>query len=190
MFDRDRQMCAFPRIVAAQAQELTAEQKQRDIFEAHRHRVFSVGYYMTSNEVEAESILTRTFVEAFAETAEPDSRRIDQSLLEELEKRFQLAPAEPANPDANASLSRGHVRKTDMEEAVAELPPRERLIFLLHDVESYKPPKIAELLRCEPLEVQTTLISARIRMRNAIHRLRQRDRFASEQILQDIATCA
>ena len=135
MFDREKRLHGLPGIVAAQAQELSAEQKQRDIFETHRHRVFSVGYYMTANELEAESILTRTFTEAFAETAEPDSGNIDRSLLEELEKRFQLSPVASACPEANASLSRGHVRKTDMEEAVAELPPRERLTFLLHDVE-------------------------------------------------------
>ncbi len=171
MFDIERQLRGKQGMVASQAQELTAEQKQRDVYETHRHRVFSVCYYMTANELEAEDILTRTFIQVFANAPEPKGQQIDQALLDELEQRFSLAPSAPAQPDRQASLDRRRVRKTDLEESVATLPPRERLIFLLRDVEGYPAGKIAELLGSEELEIQRTLISARIRMRNALHAL-------------------
>ncbi len=170
MFDFERQFSPEPvtRIMASQARKLSAEQQQRDVFESHRHRVFAVGYYMTANELEAEQILKQTFVHAFSEQQEPDAGGVDRALISELEQRFSLEPAETAIPDASVALSRTATRRTDMEEALAELPPAERLIFLLKDVEGYPAAKIASLLeRTEP-EIQRTLFSARIRMRNAL----------------------
>ncbi|RRA47422.1 RNA polymerase sigma factor [Acidipila sp. EB88] len=172
MFNFERQANGTQGIVASEAQKLTAEQQQRDAFETHRHRVFSVSYYMTSNEVEAEAILTGTFVQAFKAAPKPDGDDVDKALLAELEQRFTLSHAPHATPDSAVQMERGQVRRTDLEEAVAMLPARERLIFLLRDVEGYAALKIAALLRCDDLEVQKTLISARIRMRNELGRLR------------------
>ncbi len=155
-------------MIASESQELTADQKQRDVYETHRHRVFSVSYYMTANELEAEAILTGTFVQAFAEAPQPDAHGVDQALLGELERRFSLSPVPSARADRGVELQRGQVRRTELEEALATLPSRERLIFLLHDVEGYPPARIAGLLRSPEQEVQQSLISARIRMRNTL----------------------
>jgi RNA polymerase sigma-70 factor (ECF subfamily) len=170
LFDFERQFSpeSATRIVASESRKLSAEERQRDVFETHRHRVFAVGYYMTSNEVEAEEILTGTFVSAFAKQREPDAGGVDRALLGELERRFSLEPAEAAVPDADLVLTRAATRRTDMEEALGALPPAERLVFLLKDVEGYAPAKIAGLLDRPEREVLRTLISARIRMRNAL----------------------
>ncbi len=183
MFNLDRQLLGSHGIVAKETRELSVDQKQRDVFEAHRHRVFSVSYYMTSNEVEAEAILTRTFVQAFSVEETPDARKVDEALLAELEQRFALAPAAPAKATPGASIAQTQVRKTDLEEAVALLPARERLVFLLRDVEGYHPGRIADLLQCAELEVQTTLVSARIRMRNMLQQLRAREQMPPNESL-------
>ncbi len=175
LFDFDQRLRETHGIVAAESQELTAEQKQRDIYEAHRHRVFSVSYYMTANEIEAENILTETFIGAFEAAAEPSGQGVDQALLEGLERRFAMAPTPAAQPVPGASLHRGPARRTDLEEALGALPPRERLVFLLRDVEGYAALKISSLLRVDEMEVQRTLLSARIRMRNALSELRARE---------------
>ena len=179
-------------IVASEAQELSVEQKQRDVFEAHRHRVFSVSYYMTSNELEAETMLTHTFIHAFAVEETPDARQVDVALLAEIERRYSLSPSAPARATPGASLGRGAVRKTDLEEAVATLPARERLVFLLADVEGYAADRVAGLLQCGVPEVQATLVSARIRMRNALQQLRAREQMATagEDLLAKVADCA
>ena len=189
MYEMERSMRGEHGIVASEAQVLTAEQKQRDVYETHRHRVFSVCYYMTANEIEAEDILTRTFVQVFANVPAPGGRQVDQALLGELERRFSLEPSAPAQADQRASLDRKQVRKTDLEEAVAMLPPRERLVFLLQDVEGYPAGKIADLLRSEEIEVQRTMLSARIRMRNALHaaEAERRSEPASDQPWPDAA---
>ncbi len=138
------------------------------MYETHRHRVFAVSYYMTSNEVEAEAILAGTFVSAFARQREPDAGGVDRALLGELERRFSLEPVEAAVLDADLVLARAATRRTDMEEALGALPAAERLVFLLKDVEGYPPAKIAGLLDRPEREVLRTILSARIRMRNAL----------------------
>ncbi len=172
MFDFERQLRGEHGITARESRELSLEQQQRDVFETHRHRVFSVGYYMTANENEAEGILTDTFLHAFRTTPVPNAEGVDRALLHELEQRFSLAPEKPAVPDAQG-MDRGQVRKTDMEEALGDLPSRERLVFLLRDVEGYPADRIAGLLRTDEAEVNRTLISARIRMRNGLARQRK-----------------
>ena len=175
MFNSDRQFGAqlVNQIVASESQKLTVEQRQRDVYESHRHRVFAVGYYMTANEVEAEDILTDTFVSAFNTQPEPDAHGVDSALVGELEKRFSLQPEPPAVAEPRAQMGRASVRRTDMEEALRTLPPAERLIFLLRDVEGYPSAKIAPLVSLSEAEVQRTLISARIRMRNALAAARE-----------------
>ncbi len=170
MFDFDGQFSPAPthRIVAIESRKLSAEERQRDVFESHRHRVFSVGYYMTANEVEAEHILTDTFITAFARQVEPDGSGVDRALLGELERRFSLEPSETAVLDPALNLVKTSGRRTDMEEALRELPPAERLVFLLKDVEGYPAARIAALLERPEREVQRTIMSARIRMRNSL----------------------
>ena len=59
-------------------------------------------------------------------------------------------------------------------------------------MEGYGPGRIADLLQCTELDVQTTLLSARIRMRNTLQQLRARAQMAPavEQVLADVADCA
>jgi RNA polymerase sigma-70 factor (ECF subfamily) len=162
-------------MVATESRKLSAEERQRDVFESHRHRVFSVGYYMTANEVEAEHILTDTFITAFARQTDPDGSGVDRALLGELERRFSLEPCETAVLDPALNLARSSGRRTDMEEALRELPPAERLVFLLKDVEGYPAAKIAALLERPEREIHRTILSARIRMRNTLAALQRKD---------------
>ena len=118
-------------MVASESSKLTQEQQQRDVFESHRHRVFSVGYYMTANEVEAESILSETFVHAFTRHRNPDGSSVDRALVGVLGERFVLEPQPAALPDPEVALERTSSRRTDLEEALNHLPPLERLVFLL-----------------------------------------------------------
>ncbi len=170
MFELERQLSpeTASRIVASESRRLSAREQQRDVYESHRHRVFAVGYYMTANELEAEDLMADTFVSAFEQHRSPDANAVDRALIAQLEKRFSLEAAEPAVADTELLLAKASTRRTDMEEALRVLPPAERLIFLLRDVEGYATARIATVLDCSENEVQRTLFSARIRMRNAL----------------------
>ncbi|HTZ89039.1 MAG TPA: sigma-70 family RNA polymerase sigma factor [Alloacidobacterium sp.] len=144
------------------------EHSQRDIYESHRHRVFSLAFYMTGNELEAEQLLTDTFMHAFRILSEPDARTVDDALIAGLRSRFTLLPAAPASISADGLIQSGNARRTDLEEAIQQLPALERLAFLLRDVEGYSPESISQLLEMPQPEITRTLFSARIRLRGIL----------------------
>lgn len=151
------------------------ESRQRDIYESHRHRAFALAYYMTGNELEAERILTGTFTRAFLADPEPDGQAVDAALLHELRQRTHLrldspvAPHyHPCNPADSAALDGRSVKRTDLEEALWSLPPVERFLFLLRDVEGYTPAAIAQLLHMPEPQVQRGLLAARLRLRRIL----------------------
>ncbi len=163
----------------------TSGQRQRDIFDSHRHHVYSVAYYMTGNELDAEEILQATFIRALQSPAEiPGSNTtcakqsseidgIDRALLAVLMERFSLAPTLetelPNDEIAAVALDpTRNVRRTELEEAVWGLPDAERLLFLLRDVEGYSTERIARLICWPTTQVYRTLHSARMNLRQKL----------------------
>jgi RNA polymerase sigma-70 factor, ECF subfamily len=175
LFDLERLISGdnSPKVTVTRQQAQRAEDRRRDIYESHRHKTFALAYYMTGNEVEAEKILTGTFITAFSATAEPSAQDVDAALVGELRQRFPLGVHEsPAAPEyatgRSADLSQRNVRRTDLEEAIHTLPAQERLLFLLRDVEGYTPAAIAQVLQIPETQVNRSLLSARIRLRRAL----------------------
>jgi RNA polymerase sigma-70 factor (ECF subfamily) len=164
LFNFERELSAESTLVSRAAKQ-SCEQQQRDVYESHRHRAFSLAFYMTGNEIEAEEILTTTFVRAFQQSEQPDAFAIDSALLGELGQRFPLHKEEPsAVVAAGSGLNHRNVRRPDLESAVRNLPPNERLLFLLRDVEGYSAADIARLLDISEAQVQRACFSARIRL--------------------------
>ena len=161
------------RVVASQQVQQQAVDVQRDIYDSHRHRVFALAFYMTGSEIEAEQILTTTFIEAFRKAAEPQAPEVDSALVEKLREYFPLDVVDPITDLKGLTgqaphLSGRNVRRTHLEEAIQDLPPTERLLFLLRDVEGYSPAAIGQLLDMPEAKVQRGLFSARIRLRQVL----------------------
>jgi RNA polymerase sigma-70 factor (ECF subfamily) len=157
------------------AQSCNGVQEQRDIFESHRHHIFSVAYYMTGDEREAETILGSTFIRAFHDTPRPAVQRLDQALMTELRSRLSLEPVPAVSAGNLPGLGGRNVRRTDLEEALWQLPARERLCFLLRDVEGYSGDRVAGLLETTEADIQRTLFSARVRLRSLLIEQRRAD---------------
>lgn len=165
MFKFEREIFAPSNLVASQAAEQSLEQQQRDVYESHRHRAFSLAFYMTGNEIEAEEILATTFVRAFQQQERPDGFTVDSALVHELSQRFPLQEQEaPAVIVPGAGTGHRNVRRPDLEAAVRNLPASERLLFLLRDVEGYSSAMISRLLGIPESQVQRSCFSARIRL--------------------------
>jgi RNA polymerase sigma-70 factor, ECF subfamily len=163
LFKFERELSAES--VLSQAAKQSCEQEQRDVYESHRHRTFSLAFYMTGNEIEAEEILTTTFVRAFQQSEKPDGFVVDSALITELNSRFPLQNEEPSPAvTAGGALGNRNVRRADLEAAVRNLPANERLVFLLRDVEGYTSAAIARLLDIPEAKVQRTCFAARIRL--------------------------
>jgi RNA polymerase sigma-70 factor, ECF subfamily len=170
-FEKDFSPQSSCRVVQCQMAERSLEHRQRDIYETHKHRAYAVAYYMVGDELEADQVTQGTFVRAFRQADEPDGHCVDCSLVSELRERMPLDErVPPAQAEPGLTITGRNVKRTDMEEALRELPPNERMVFLLRDVEGYDADRVAGLLEIPRQQVERTLFSARIRMRTALAR--------------------
>jgi RNA polymerase sigma-70 factor (ECF subfamily) len=98
-------------------------------------------------------------------------------LLEQMRtrrRRTRLLAAEQTRTDnAHAEMPEDHLLDSGKLEAVVmqhlrALPPRQREVFALADVEGYAPSEIAIMLDVEPVTVRTNLLKARRALREKI----------------------
>ncbi|MGC8548312.1 MAG: RNA polymerase sigma factor [Acidobacteriaceae bacterium] len=161
--------------VATQRSERSIDQIRRDVYNSHRHRVYALAYYMTGDEMTAEAMLASCFTQAFSSKAEPDAGDVDKSLLGALREDGVLGEMEwRPMPMVDAGAATGNILRTDMEEALRELPAAERLIFLLSDVEGYSAAKIASLAGRPEREITVAVMAVRLRLREAIAAIRKK----------------
>jgi DNA-directed RNA polymerase specialized sigma24 family protein len=148
-------------------QAVSAETFQH-IFEQNRHRIYSLAFWMTDNELSAEEISTRVFCRAFSASRQPSSEQIDQSLLKELRDLMPIGVLTLHLTSTSTHAVRGNVKRIHMERAVVQIPSTERLAFLLHDVEGYSATQVSNLLGLSVDEVKEGVHQARLLMRELI----------------------
>jgi RNA polymerase sigma-70 factor (ECF subfamily) len=154
--------------IVQRAQQTSMDQ-YRDVFEGNRHRVYSLSYYMTNNELTAEEVMTNTFCRAFACTHKPDAETIDRALVKELREIVPIGNLTvQCRPAEQVSQVRRNSRRADLEAAVVQLPSTERLIFLMHDVENYDHSRIARTIGISETESRTGLFQARLKLRELL----------------------
>lgn len=141
------------------------------IYNEHRHRIYSLAFWVTDNELTAEQMAANVFVRAFATSISPKTEHIDQAFLDTVR---EFAPVGTLSLNRRTSQAKnvfGNVKRVHLERAVVQLPATEKLIFLLHDVEGYDHQRIARLLGIDEKESQFGLHQARVEIRELISRM-------------------
>ncbi len=145
----------------------------KQVYEEHRYRVYALAFWMTDNEIAAEELMANTFIRAFAASPDPDGEAVDRALLSEIR---ELMPVGTLTLECSAATTvesvRRNIKRVHLERAVVQVPPTERLIFLLHDVESYDHARIARTLGLSEQESQQGLHQARLRLREILATLK------------------
>lgn len=143
-----------------------------EIYREHCHRIYSLAFWMTDNELTAEQLSGNTFLRAFAMSIIPGTEQIDQAFLAEIREITQVGTLTLNSRVCPETASvRGNVKRIHLERAVVQLPATEKLIFLLHDVEGYGHERIAHLLGLDVRESQFGLHQARLQMRELVSRM-------------------
>ena len=141
----------------------------QESFDEHRHRIYSLAFWMTDNEMTAEEIAGSVFRRAFAASPVPTSETLDKVLLSEIRELMPVGIlCLSASVCSEISSVRHNVKRVHLERAVVQLPPTERLVFLLHDVEGYDHARIAHTLGMEEQESQFGLHQARLCVRELV----------------------
>jgi RNA polymerase sigma factor (sigma-70 family) len=152
------------------SQESKRLEHYRVIYEANRHRVYSFAFWMTDSEPIAEELSERTFLRAFSLSEQPTGEVIDQALVREL--RGVSVILEPLQLQCAVVNEVGSVRRNtkrvDLERAIVQLPPTERMIFCMHDGDGYDHARIARTLGISEVESRQGLHQARLRIRELV----------------------
>lgn len=166
-------MAAFENLYWATSLPRTAESAERSvgnqIFEANRHRLYALSFWMTDNELAAETLMVQTFLRAFSFTQNPSPEVLDRALISELRALLPLGPLSLNCAVCTEVVGvRRNVLRTHLERAIVQLPPTERMIFLMHDVENYEHQRIARYLNLTEAQSKNALHQARLRLRELL----------------------
>jgi len=143
-----------------------------EIYGEHCHRIYSLAFWMTDNELSAEQLAENTFLRAFALSPAPRTDQIDYAFLAEIRELTRVGELTLNCGAVTESTNvRGNVKRVHLERAVVQLPATEKLIFLLHDVEGYTHHRIARLIGVDVKESQFGLHQARLRVRELVSRM-------------------
>lgn len=144
----------------------TQKANYREIYEENCHRIYSLGFWMTDNELVAEQLANNTFLRAFAGSKEPKAENIDAAFLTEIREQFAIGSLTLSVPaQTETSSIRSNMKRVHLERAVVQLPATEKLIFLYHDVEGYDHDQIARLIGVTKEESMFGLHQARLTVR-------------------------
>jgi len=142
-----------------------------EIYNQHRHRVYSLAFWMTDNELEAEQLSKNVFLRTFATATSPKTEHIDQAFMAEIREITVVGSLTLNSVPSSSSDMYGNIKRIYLERAVVELPATERLIFLFHDVEGYDHQRIARLLGIAESDSQYGLHQARLQIRESVSQM-------------------
>lgn len=145
----------------------------------HQRRAYAVARAIVLNHEDAEDAVQDAFLHAYRalDRFRPDQafgawlHRIVANAALDLTRRRKVREAEEL-PDALASPFRDPAEAGDLRRrlgaALAELPPRQRAVIALHDIEGFKHAEIGTMLGIPEGTARSDLHYARARMREAL----------------------
>src|SRR5437588_6353198 len=158
--------------LAAYLPAIESQTRYTQIYEENCHRIYSLAFWMTDNELSAEELSSNTFLRVYAKVAEPTTDQIDRAFLAEVREIMPVGTL-TLNCGVGAETRNvyGNIKRIHLERALVQLPATEKLIFLMHDVEGYEHDRTARLLGITEEESRAGLHQARIQLRNLVSRM-------------------
>ncbi|MFB3812536.1 MAG: RNA polymerase sigma factor [Terriglobales bacterium] len=140
-----------------------------EIYQRNRHRIYALAFLMTDNELMAEELMQISFRTAFSKSAAPSAETIDRALVAAVRNLMPLGTLTLAcSPSTRVANVRRNTLRVHLEQAVVQVPPTERMIFLMHDVEGYDHARIGRCLGLAEDESKQGLHQARLRIRELL----------------------
>lgn len=160
------------------------------IYEKYSRRVFNLCLRMIRDRSDAEDLTQDVFVQLFRKIHTFRGQSAFSTWLHRLavnmvlmeirsrkSHRYSLVPIDAKNEDDETMPEqfgqddinlRGSIDRLLLQNALDELPPGYRLVFLLHDVHGYEHQEIAEILSCSVGNCKSQLHKARLKLRKMI----------------------
>jgi len=164
-----------------------------ELIKRFRQKVYSIGFQMLGNHLDADEVVQETFVRIFKRRKElanvkyfstfllriATNYSIDlirrkkghsniaedsSNLPGEIQLRLSKSVATPSEEFANKELLE------EIKRALTELPPKQKLTAILHDIEGYSKSEIADMFECPEATVRSNLHIARNKLRKILRR--------------------
>lgn len=182
--------------VSAADFDLTQAAAKRDlaafeeIYNRHHRRVYAICLRMTRNTTEAEDLTQEVFMQLYRRIGSfrGDSAfstwlhrlTVNQVLMHFRKRnvRFEMTTKEGETPVQIVSGTENPKRMSivdtiALEDAIAQLPPGYRNVFVLHDVRGYEHEEVANILGCAVGTSKSQLSKARIKLRKLLNSRRR-----------------
>jgi RNA polymerase sigma-70 factor (ECF subfamily) len=158
----------------------------RDLMDAYRSAFYGLARRYAGSHADADDILQEAFVKVFQNLsglAQPEAffpwarRIIVNTALDHLRSRRRTTHHETPPPerfaedyaDFRLEAPDRQVERREfyhrLEQAIRSLPPRQREIVVLHDVEGLSTEEVAQRCRCPAATVRSNLFSGREKLR-------------------------
>jgi RNA polymerase sigma-70 factor, ECF subfamily len=184
--------CRDERDVIMRAQQ-GDQQAFAKLYESHKRRVYWLCFRMVHQADEAEDLTQEAFLQVYRKlnTYRGESafstwlhRVAVNVVLMRLRKRGltetsldEMSESDEDNKTieigSDDPLLSGSVDRIVLENAIDELPPGYRLVFVLHDVHGYEHQEIADILGCTTGNCKSQLHKARLKLRAALRHKRR-----------------
>jgi len=156
-----------------------------EIYRSHHKRVYSLCFRMVRNVSDAEDLTQQVFIQLFRKlhTFRGDSSfttwlhrlTVNQVLMHfrrrvvKTEKITEdgSTPIRIVNGTANPSRM-ALIDRIALNQAIGQLPPGYRMVFILHDVEGFEHDQIGKMLGCAVGTSKSQLYKARQRLRELL----------------------
>jgi RNA polymerase sigma-70 factor (ECF subfamily) len=156
-----------------------------ELYRKHYRRVYSICLRMTGNIAEAEDLTQEVFIQLHrkigsfrgeaAFTTWLHRLTVNQVLMHFRKRsvRSELTTddgemPDSIDPDTINPEAMPIVDRIGLENAISQLPPGYRTVFVLHDVEGYEHEEIAKLLGCSAGTSKSQLHKARLKLRRLL----------------------
>lgn len=156
-------------------------QALKDLYERHKDKVYALALRLTNNVQDAEDIVQEVFVQVYHKIADFRGDAAFSSWLYRVTTNIALSALRRRKRHARETaveevISKGHrprapttrLLKPFLEEAIASLPPKSRMVFVLHDIQGYQHNEIASMLNCSVGTSKSQLHKARAQLRKSL----------------------
>jgi len=176
---------------SATESELVARSAAGDIdafgklYERHRRRVYSLCLRMMGNAADAEDMTQEVFIQVHrkigsfrgeaAFTTWLHRLTVNQVLMHFRKRNVRLEMTteegdmkDLIQPGTERPRAMPIVDRIALEQAISQLPPGYRTVFILHDIEGYEHEEIARILDCSVGTSKSQLHKARMKLRKIL----------------------
>lgn len=147
-----------------------------NVYIAYKSPLLRLAYRFTKDYLLAEDLIQDIFIKIFTNIKKLRFPETFNSWLYRIAintcissarkmKRTKEVPLKEAEDTGHSEDVENQLRQ-QLEQAINVLPPKQKIIFQLHDVEGFTHNEIAKIMRCSGGTAKSQLFKARIKIRN------------------------